>query len=113
MKTTDFTHSFTLVCFGDLEADADYTADEDDNILLNSVHLGGTYDPQTQKWSGGRDVSAAWISDVVGEVEYERQLEAVETWWADEGSAEYARNDADDYGDYLYERARDDRMDAA
>ena len=97
---TDFDRHFTFCDLGEADLPASYSVDRDGNVVLNSVHFG----PER----GGRDVSAAWVQDVVGATEFARQIAFVERWWAEEGYAQFVDDLAANAGDDAYHAARDE-----
>ena len=96
---TDFEHTFTFWDFGDTELPASYSADENGNVALNTVHFG----PKGK----GRDVTAAWVHDVISAKDFDWQIERTERWWAEEGYARHRDNEDADAADADYRAARD------
>lgn len=73
------THYFTrTICFQDLndfETDADFSADDEGNVSLENVTL------------GGKRMSATEVEEIMGAAQFAAQVASAQSWWCIDGWA--------------------------
>lgn len=93
------TYYFTrTICFQDLndfETDADFSADDEGNVSLEACQL------------GGMKLTAAQITEIMGDAQFAAQEASAQDWWVADGWAEAEQDYADGLGDYRYEMSRE------
>lgn len=91
-----FDREITLKLLADFEVEASWEADGDGNVYFLHFMLGGF------------KVEENTLKTMIGREEFEVIEQAVQDWWTQEGWNQALQDEADEFGDYLYEMRRDD-----